>query len=381
MAANRLSIEKLQEALDAYTVHGTSFKAAASLGIARGTIAVRICQARAAGLQPKVKAPATVAVHDAPDGYLVKGTSTLVDADGKAKLQWIKTNIDADRFRAMTEAACRVAAQKVKPLKAIKAPKRANGDLLTQYTITDYHMGMLAWGKETGVPWDLDIAERTLMTVLNDMIEAAPASDTGLLAQLGDFLHFDSMKPITPEHGHLLDADSRYQKVVEVTVRVLEWAVLRLLEKHKRVIVGMFEGNHDPSGSIWLRVMFAKLFGSNPRLVVEQSPQPYVAYQHGVTMLGFHHGHLKKKEGLPLLFAAKFPQMWGATKKRYIHTGHQHHVDEKEHPGAKVIQHATLAAPDAYAARGGWLSERQAVSMTYSKEAGEVARGIFLPPE
>jgi hypothetical protein len=73
--------------------------------------------------------------------------------------------------------------------------------------------------------------------------------------------------------------------------------------------------------------------------------------------------------------------MWGETTKRYIHVGHRHHVDEKEHPGIKVIQHSTIAAADAYAARGGWLSERQATFMTYHLESGEIARGIFIPQE
>lgn len=391
MATPPLSKKLMQETVDALAEYGSQHSAARALGLTRGCLCNRWERAKAAGLKPsegvmaklriQQSATPTREIYPAPDGYLTKGTSTLVGKDGETKLQWIKTTIDADKFRAMVDAACRAAAENVKPILRIKAPKVSNGDLLTQYTITDYHMGMLAWAKETGEPWDLSIAERVLITVMDAMIEAAPASETGLLAQLGDFLHFDSMKPITPEHGHLLDADSRYQKVVEVTVRVLRYVVERLLAKHKTVIVGMFEGNHDPSGSIWLRVLFSALFEKNPRLVIEQSPQPYVAYTHGKTMLGFHHGHLTRLGSLPLLFAAKFPTMWGATTKRYIHTGHKHHVDEKEHPGVKVIQHATLAAPDAYAARGGWLSERQAVSMTYHKEAGEIARGIFLPPE
>lgn len=429
MAYTQLTPKQMQEAIDAYAERGSAQKAADALGMPYGRYNPRLMRARSAGYKPssaaqqrgadrvqelakantpvrrptdgfEVRSVATEVDADGktkgqwigerlqgrdaetvPDGHLIKGLSTLVDETGRTRAQWIKTTIDADKFKAMTLAACRAAASKVKPLARVKAPRRTNEDLLTQYTITDYHMGMLAWTKETGEPWDLVIAERVLMTVLSQMIDAAPASAVGLLAQLGDFLHFDSMKPVTPEHGHLLDADSRYQKVVEVTVRVLRWAVLRLLEKHQTVMVDMHEGNHDPSGSIWMRVLYSALFENNPRVIVEKSPLPYVAHQHGKTMLGFHHGHLSKNQSLPLLFAAKFSEMWGATKKRYIHSGHRHHVDEKEFPGVKVIQHPTLAAPDAYAARGGWLSERQATSMTYHKEQGEIARGIFLPPE
>jgi hypothetical protein len=96
-------------------------------------------------------------------------------------------------------------------------------------------------------------------------------------------------------------------------------------------------------------------------------------------MLGFHHGHLRKNEQLPLLFASQFPQVWGNTSKRYVHTGHRHHVEEKEHSGVTVIQHPTLAARDAYAARGGWIAERQVRAISYHAEHGEVARTTVVP--
>jgi hypothetical protein len=112
---------------------------------------------------------------------------------------------------------------------------------------------------------------------------------------------------------------------------------------------------------------------------VIDSELPYYVYQHGETMLAWHHGHLSRKESLPLLFAAQFPKVWGNTERRYIHTGHYHHVDEKEHPGVHVIQHPTLAARDAYASRGGWISERQCRVITYHESLGEVARNTVRP--
>lgn len=39
-----------------------------------------------------------------------------------------------------------------------------------------------------------------------------------------------------------------------------------------------------------------------------------------------------------------------------------------------VEQHRTLAAPDAYASRGGWMSGRDAQVITYCKQYGERAR-------
>jgi hypothetical protein len=97
-------------------------------------------------------------------------------------------------------------------------------------------------------------------------------------------------------------------------------------------------------------------------------------------MLGVHHGHKVKNEALPLLFAAQFPEVWGRTTKREIHCGHRHHRDEKEYNGGTVVQHPTLAARDAYAARGGWIAERAAWAMTYHKAFGPVGR-VCISPE
>lgn len=201
----------------------------------------------------------------------------------------------------------------------------------------------------------------------------------GIVNQLGDFLHYDGLLPVTPTHGHVLDADGRYAKMVQVAVRILRRVVDMALAHHERVVVLLAEGNHDIASSVWLRTMFAALYEREPRVHVIDTELPYYVHQHGQTMLAFHHGHLQKNDKLPLLFAAQYPVVWGATTKRYAHTGHRHHVEEKEHSGMTVVQHATLAARDAHAARGGWIAERQVTAMTYSDRHGHVARNTVTP--
>lgn len=308
------------------------------------------------------------------------GTSTLFGAKGEIKLQWVKERTeDQEREQRLRDLA-KMLAKNLPRIAAVTAPKSTAAELCNVYTLTDCHVGMLAWGKETGADWDLAIAERVLTSCFLKMIEAAPAAGVGIVNQLGDLLHFDSLVPETPSSRHILDADGRFPKVVEAAVRILRRIVNASLQKHGKTIVYMHEGNHDPSGSVWLRTLFAALYEREPRVVVSNTPEVYVAYKHGQVMIGFHHGHMAKNQSLPLLFAAKFPEVWGATSRgRYIHVGHRHHVDEKEHPGVNVIQHPTLAAPDAYAARGGWLSKRQASAITYHREFGEYGRNIVVP--
>jgi hypothetical protein len=79
------------------------------------------------------------------------------------------------------------------------------------------------------------------------------------------------------------------------------------------------------------------------------------------------------------VFVAKFREVFGRTKYSYAHMGHMHHVDIKETNLMVVEQHRTLAAKDAYASRGGWLSGREASAITYHKDYGYTGRVVITP--
>ena len=312
-------------------------------------------------------------------GMVVTGRSTLRNAEGEVVMEWEKTSLDRQKAAEAQQAAYAALAAKLPRIAPTAPPRASEGHLCTVYTLTDCHVGALAWHKEGGADWDLDIAEETLIGCFKHMIETSPASEMAVVNQLGDFLHFDGLEAATPTSHHLLDADGRFDKVVQTAIRTLRRVVDMALAKHARVHVILAEGNHDLASSVWLRQMFAALYENEPRITVEQSPLPYYAVEWGKTLLAFHHGHLKKNDQLPLLFAAQFAEQWGRTTKRYCHTGHRHHLEEKEHSGMIVFQHPTLAARDAYAARGGWHALRSATAVTYHKAYGEVGRSSASP--
>ena len=357
----------IEQAVAAYKAYGGYDQAARALGCSRNVI------------KRRVAANTITEHHPPPDGHTVKGVSTLYDENGNISAQWVKTTVTDDQRQAALEAAVRALSTEIPRQEPFQPPSKTVAELATLYTITDAHVGMHAWGKETGADFDLTIAENVISGCFRQMIANSPPSRVGIVNQLGDFLHTDGMKAMTPASGHMLDADSRYQKIVEVAVRVLRRLINQALQKHELVHVLMADANHDPVGGVWLRTLFAALYEAEPRITVDTSPSPFNAYLHGQTLLGFHHGHTVKKESLPLIFAAKFPTEWGVSKYRYAHTGHLHHVDEKEHAGMIVIQHPTLAAPDAYAARNGWFSQRTATSITYHKTFGQVGRQTVVP--
>ncbi len=364
MAIEPLSDEVCAETIALVEKHsGNVTQAALEAGLSRTTLSSRLQTARARA-----------------SGMIVTGRSTLRNADGETVMEWEKTSLDQIRAAEARQAAFEAMSAILPRAFPVAAPTAVQADLCNLYTFTDYHLGMMAWSKEGGADWDLKIAEETLIASFASMIDQSPSAHTAVINLQGDLLHTDGLTPVTPGHGHVLDADSRYSKMVAVAIRSIRKLVEMALTKHSEIHLVICEGNHDESSAVWLRLMFGALYDQEPRITVNASELPFYVFGWGETFLGFHHGHKVKNEQLPLLFAAQFRKLWGDTTKAYIHCGHRHHCDEKEYNGATVVQHPTLAARDAYAARGGWIAERAAQSITYSKRFGQVGR-VFVTPE
>lgn len=347
----------------------TAAAAAHKLGIHE-----RVYYQRKAALVRKGFSPAHDMTHVVPDGFKVKGVSTYYDADGKPRGQWVKSSADAEAQAAIMQAAIEAMAETIQKVQPSLGPEHGRSNLCNCYVITDFHMGMLSHHDETGADWDLKIAERTLVNWFAQAVAQSPDAETAVFAQLSDFLHADGLEPLTPASKHVLDVDSRFQKVVRTVIRVLRQVIGMLLEKHKRLHIVMADANHDPVSQVWLREWFAVMYEDEPRVTVDRSPSPYNAFEFGKVALFFHHGHRRKVSNVSEVFAAQFRELFGRTKYAYAHLGHLHSVDVKENNLMIVEQHRTLAAADAYAARGGWLSGRDAQVITYHAEYGEVSR-------
>lgn len=366
--------EKQLHYINAINEHGSYRKAAAALNCSKGSIqkAVELVRHKAA---KHGYAPDFGMVHAVPEPFIVKGHSTLYDKDGNTKLQWVKTTVEDTKLQQMMLEAIEALKEDIPRVKPIAAPKHGNQNLLNCYVITDYHLGMLAWSEETkGGDWDIDIAQDLIVKWFSQAIEQSPNADTAVFSQLSDFLHFDGMDAVTPASKHLLDVDTRFAKLVRSAIRVLRTVIDMLLAKHKNVHVIMADANHDPVSQIWLREWFSVLYENEPRITVDKSPNPYNAFEFGKTALFFHHGHKRKVTNVSEVFAGQFREMFGRTKYAYAHTGHLHSIDVKENNLMIVEQHRTLAPADAYSARGGWLSGRDAKVITYHINFGEVSR-------
>lgn len=312
--------------------------------------------------------------HPVPDGYLMKGASTLYREDGTVAAQWIKSTVDDVRREAMMREAFQAMAAKLPRLPSRKASGTWSTDLLTVYPIGDPHVGMRAWAPETGENWDLTIAEQMHCDAMDALVGAAPATEQALIVNLGDLFHQDGLAAVTPRSGHNLDADGRYAKMIQVGIKVIRRCIESALSKHKSVHVINSPGNHDETGALWLSAALSQMYENEPRVTVDTNPSVFAYYRWGAVLLGVHHGHSCKPDKLPGVMATDRARDWGETTHRHWLMGHIHHESKREFAGVTVESFNTLAAKDAYAAAGGWRSGRSMQALVFHRVHGEVAR-------
>jgi hypothetical protein len=318
------------------------------------------------------------------DALAIKGRTSwndiLPDGQRIATREVVMERADAKAQMDAMRAAVAGFKDEIPRVEAAQLPKWTSPELLCQYTITDVHLGCLAWHEETGNDdYDLAIAEKLLDDWFAAAIDMAPRAQTAILAQIGDFLHHDSHDSVTPAHHNILDSDSRFQKMVRAAIRIKRKIVARLLTKHEFIHLIDADANHDPASEAWFREMEAAHYENEPRVSVEQSAGTYYVYRHGDVSLFYHHGHKRSVKDVDSVFAGRFREIYGNTKFSYAHLGHRHSDELKTTNLMKVEQHETLAAPDAYAANKGYISGRSAKVIVYHKKYGEVSRVTLTP--
>jgi hypothetical protein len=361
------------EYIDAIEKHGSQQKAAKALGIGRRTLDQGMVLLRK-NAALRGYSPAHDMVRTVPDGFKVKGVSTYYNAAGKPSGQWVKSTADEQRQREMMQAALEAMSEDMPKLPAAAAPGTTLDSLLAVYPLGDPHIGMLSWGEETGADFDLRIAERDLCAAMAYLVQQAPAAKRAVIINLGDYFHADNMVGMTSRSGNVMDMDSRLPKMFRVGVKIMRQLIDSALKKHETVEVVNAIGNHDDVLAMVMSVMLANIYENEPRIIIHDQPTSRHYIQHGKVLIGVTHGHQTKDAELPGIMATERPRLWGDTQYRYFYRGHHHHDSLKEYNGCIVEQFRTLAAGDAYAVSGGFLSGRDMKCIVHHADYGEVAR-------
>lgn len=305
----------------------------------------------------------------------VAETSTMYDADGNVKLQWVKAKLStSDAFQALQEAIQQAADEYRGVAKPVKAPARSDAELLTVYPMGDPHVGMYAWKDEAGEDFDCDIARQDLLSATSRLVQVAPGSERALIVNLGDFFHSDNNQNRTSRSGHALDVDTRWPRVLKVGCQIMIDLVGLALRKHQRVEVINAIGNHDDHSSVMLSAFMEAFFHKEPRVLIHAAGPKFHYVTHGRVLIGVTHGDTVKPAQLGGVMAADQGEAWGLAEHRHWLTGHIHHSSKLELPGCTVESFRTLASRDAWATAAGYRAGRDMVAIAYHREFGEVER-------
>jgi hypothetical protein len=254
------------------------------------------------------------------------------------------------------------------------APVYLDDDLATLYLVADAHLGLKAWGKETGEDWDLDKGAERLRKWIGECIATAPSAKVGVIMFIGDTTHANDFNNQTPRSKHVLDVDTRHYKTIDVAAGAIVETTDMALQKHEHVIIVILPGNHDPEAYIALRMALYYRYYGNPRVTVYNEPGEFWVYQHGLCMIATHHGHKGKPEKIVMMLNDDYADICGQTRFRFLYTGHDHHLTAADIGGFQWERLRALAPRDANAVSNAYVGRSQVQAVTLHKERGEVRR-------
>jgi len=313
-------------------------------------------------------------VLDFETSSFIKSRSTMIDAEGNVRLQWVKEDREATNMvEALKEMVDGIVANV--PAKVVtEDPKVSNDEMMVIYTIGDAHIGMMAWGKETGADHDLEIAEKDLVGAMRMMVTQTLPTDECFIVDVGDWFHSDNFDGKTAKSGNVLDVDGRYPKVLDIGMRLTTGLIDIALTKHNVVRWRSAIGNHNEHSAIMMSAFIKAYYRNEPRVIVHDTPNMFMYHQFGKNLIGITHGHTVKADRLGEIMAVDAKDMWSSTEYRYWYCGHIHHLSVKEYPSCVVETFRTLASKDAWHSASGYRSGQDMKAITLHKDYGEIAR-------
>jgi len=321
--------------------------------------------------------PAHDMIHTVPDGFSVKGVSTYYNDEGKPVGQWVKSQSDKehalqvalDHFKQGLKDDLKGLA---KPIKKSKAQKHK--DRMAVTIVGDHHLGMLAWSPETGGdPWDLQIAQDTLIKGVDKLVASTGDCSVGVLLNVGDMIHANNLKGETGA-GTPLDVDGRAGKTIRAAGNLFQIIVTRMLQQYDEVWLINARGNHDPDAALWLNEMLRMYYEKEKRVKVFDNFNKFIHFEWGNNFVVTHHGDKIRTRQLYEAITRDYAEQWGRTKYRFAWTGHIHHKQSEELGGLTWESWSVLPPPDSWHSGSGFGSQRSISCVVLDKEYGEFSR-------
>lgn len=363
--------ERQREALDVLKAHkGNVTHAAEAMGMARTSFQRLLSRA-------KTNAdPAIEAAMEAAKTGLIPGAvwiKTGKDADGVSRSVYLRPPGEIITADDKAEALREAMQAEPWPRNNVASPAVVGRkNLRNLVPIADGHWGMLAWGAESGHDYDLKIADELHRQALHDILARLPRTETGILLGLGDQLHANGIRPLTPANGNLLDVDSRFPKALRTVAEWFKNAALAMLDVHEKLIIKIMKGNHDEDTALAIELGLSMFFEGDDRVTVDMSDSYWWYHRFGENFIAAHHGHQIKPAQMPQHVADSRRHDWAAAHKHIIH-GHFHRPGILPVGSVPVECIPTVTAADAHSAPR-YTNRRGMIGITYHEDRGEHSR-------
>lgn len=252
---------------------------------------------------------------------------------------------------------------------SVDAERRDGKDFANWIALADLHVG----GDYSNPDLEIDF-----VCAVDDLVRRLPPAEHAVLFELGDVLEANDHKGVTPKSGNLLEVRREdHLKNVQTAIRLIRFALIRLLETHETVEAHFIKGNHDPSAYVAVMLALEAHFANNPRIQVVVSDEEYRVVSWGQCAAFPHHGDTLNWPALKDVFADQFADAWAAAKShRIIMTAHFHHDRKRELVGCVAEHYRTLHGPNGWAKSKGLFSRGALTAMTVHKVRGEESRTI-----
>lgn len=316
-----------------------------------------------------------------PEGEIVIGRS-VYSTDDLGNKTWLKTKrpwSKEDQKEAL-EGFVEGLAKSIPVVKPTKPKKGLKWDqnLLPTIVIGDAHFGMRADARETkGRDYDTKIAKNEMLVAIDHLVGLAPASEKALLVNVGDFVHANSSAGTTFK-GTKLDVDTRIEVVLETAAQAFKFAISRMLEKHKNIIVIMARGNHDNDTAIALALILKFYYEKEKRVTIMEPHGFFHTLTFGKNLLAVHHGDKVRSQKLASIMPRMLPEQWSSTVYRKWILGHVHHQSVIETDNGVICEtFSTLAPPDSWHAGAGYGAASVMHQIVFHREGGEAIRHVY----
>ena len=260
-------------------------------------------------------------------------------------------------------------------------PIQSKENNLLVIDIADAHFGKLSTSYETGEDYGIEVAKKRCYDGVHGIISRASKFDISkVMFVIGnDVLHYDNPRRTTTS-GTPQDSDGMFYDMFNSALDTYI-NIINELRLTYSVDVIFNASNHDYMSGWMLARALSMYFHSADNVNIDDGISHRKYYKFGNNLIGTNHGDGAKMQDLPLLMANEVPELWAATKYRYVYLHHIHHKQThkfqsgKDFIGVTVEYLRSPSGADSWHFRNGYVGAKKAIEgYIHNYEDGQIAR-------